>query len=43
VNGYVTLNGVVRTEQERSSIEMKAASVAGKDRVVNDIRVAAAK
>ena len=43
VNGKVTLNGVVRTQQERSSIEMKAASVAGKDRVVNDIRVAPAK
>jgi hyperosmotically inducible protein len=43
VNGTVTLNGVVRSAEEKSSIEMKAVSIAGKDRVVNDIRVATSK
>lgn len=40
VNGSVTLNGVVRSEQEKSALEMKAAAVAGKDNVVNDLKVA---
>jgi hyperosmotically inducible protein len=40
VNGTVTLNGVVRSEQEKSAVEMKAAAVAGKDNVINDLKVA---
>src|ERR1700730_4258932 len=40
VNGTVTLNGVVRSEEEKSAIEAKAVSVAGKGNVVNDLKVA---
>jgi len=40
VNGTVTLNGVVRSEQEKSALEMKAAAVAGKDNVINDLKIA---
>ena len=40
VNGTVTLNGVVRSEHEKSSLEMKAAAVAGEDNVINDLKVA---
>jgi osmotically-inducible protein OsmY len=40
VDGRVTLNGVVRSEQEKSALEMKAAAVAGKDNVINDLKVA---
>jgi len=39
VNGTVTLNGVVRSEQEKSSVEAKAVSVVGQSRVVNDLKV----
>jgi len=40
VNGNVTLNGVVRSEDEKSAIEAKAVSIAGPGRVVNDLKVA---
>jgi len=40
VNGMVTLNGVVRSEHERDSIAIKAQSIAGRTRVVNDLTVA---
>jgi hyperosmotically inducible protein len=40
INGTVTLNGVVRSEQEKSSIEMKAASAAGKERVIDELKIA---
>ncbi|MEO8466156.1 MAG: BON domain-containing protein [Gammaproteobacteria bacterium] len=40
VNGTVTLNGVVRSEKEKNSVAMKAAAVAGKDRVVNELKIA---
>jgi hyperosmotically inducible periplasmic protein len=40
VNGTVTLNGVVRSEEEKSAIEAKAVSVAGEGHVVNDLKVA---
>ena len=40
VNGTVTLNGVVRSEQEKSALEMKAAAVAGKENVINDLKIA---
>jgi hyperosmotically inducible protein len=39
-NGTVTLNGVVRTDAEKAAIGMKAASVVGKDHVLNEIKVA---
>ena len=40
LNGNVTLNGVVRTEDEKNSVEMKAANIAGKTKVTNDLKVA---
>ena len=40
VNGTVTLNGVVRSEKEKNSVAMKAVAVAGKDRVVNELKIA---
>ena len=43
VNGNVTLNGVVRTDEERTTIEAKAVSVAGKDHVINELTVAPAQ
>jgi hyperosmotically inducible periplasmic protein len=39
VNGNVTLNGVVRSDQEKSEVEAKAVSVVGQSRVVNDLKV----
>lgn len=40
VNGAVTLNGVVRSEEEKASVAAKAEEVAGKGRVTNDLSVA---
>jgi hyperosmotically inducible periplasmic protein len=40
VNGHVTLNGVVRSESEKSSVEAKAIHVAGVDKVRDDLQVA---
>jgi osmotically-inducible protein OsmY len=40
VDGTVTLNGVVRSDQERTSVEAKAVSIAGKDRVVDQLTIA---
>jgi osmotically-inducible protein OsmY len=42
-NGTVTLNGVVRTDAEKAEIGMKAASVVGKEHVVNEIKVTPVK
>lgn len=42
IHGTVTLNGVVRSDQERRTIEAKAVAVAGKHRVVDDLKVAPA-
>ena len=39
-NGNVTLNGVVRSEDEKSAIEMKAANIAGQSKVTNELKVA---
>jgi hyperosmotically inducible periplasmic protein len=39
VNGTVTLNGVVRSDQEKSAVESAAAAVVGQSRVVNDLKV----
>jgi hyperosmotically inducible periplasmic protein len=38
-NGMVTLKGPVRSEDEKTSIEAKAAEVAGKDRVTSQLEV----
>jgi hyperosmotically inducible periplasmic protein len=43
VNGNVTLNGVVRSEDEKNSIDMKAQQIAGKTHVTNDIKIAPTK
>jgi hyperosmotically inducible periplasmic protein len=43
VKGNVTLSGVVRSEEEKGAIEMKAATIAGKDKVTNDLKVAPSK
>ncbi len=40
VNGSVTLNGVVRSEAEKSAIEAKAVEVAGPNKVTDDLKVA---
>ena len=42
-NGTVTVNGVVRSEDETTDIGAKAAAVAGKDHVVNDLKVSVNK
>ncbi len=39
-NGRVTLNGVVRSDSEKTEIGAKAASVVGKDHVANELKVA---
>jgi osmotically-inducible protein OsmY len=39
-NGFVTLKGPVRSEDEKRSIEAKAAEVAGKDHVANELTIA---
>lgn len=41
--GHVTLNGVVRSEEEKSAVEMKAADVAGKGRVTSELKVSPSK
>jgi hyperosmotically inducible protein len=43
VNGTVTLNGVVRSTEEKAQIDKKAASIAGDGRVVNDLKIAPPK
>jgi hyperosmotically inducible protein len=40
VNGSVILNGVVRSQDEKSAIETKAEAVAGKQQVTNDLKIA---
>ncbi len=42
-SGTVTLNGVVRNDDEKAAIAAKAASVVGRDRVINDLKVAPSK
>jgi hyperosmotically inducible periplasmic protein len=43
VNGSVTLNGVVRSEDEKGAIEMKAANIAGQNKVTSDLKIAPSK
>jgi len=38
-NGMVTLKGPVRSEEEKSAIEAKAAEIAGKDKVTSQLEV----
>lgn len=40
VNGAVTLNGVVKSDREKSVIATRAQTVAGKDKVTNDLTIA---
>jgi osmotically-inducible protein OsmY len=40
--GKVTLNGVVRSSEEKQQIGAKAAAIAGKDKVMNELKVAPA-
>ena len=42
-NGTVTLNGVVRSNDEKSEIGAKAAAVVGKGNVINDLKVTPSK
>jgi osmotically-inducible protein OsmY len=39
-NGHVTLNGVVRSDAEKSAVVAKAVSVAGADNVLDALKVA---
>jgi hyperosmotically inducible protein len=43
VNGSVTLHGVVRSEDEKGAVEMKAANIAGKNKVTSDLKIAPGK
>jgi hypothetical protein len=36
----MTLNGVVRSEGEKGLIELKAANIAGENKVTSDLKVA---
>jgi hyperosmotically inducible periplasmic protein len=38
-NGMVTLRGPVRSEEEKTTIEAKAAEIVGKDKVTNQLTV----
>jgi hyperosmotically inducible periplasmic protein len=40
INGHVTLNGVVRSDAEKSAIIAKAVTVAGADKVLDALKVA---
>ena len=42
-DGQVTLKGPVRTEEEKRTVEAKAAEVAGADHVTNEMSIAPAK
>ena len=41
INGQVTLNGVVKSDEEKAIVEQKALAVAGKGHITNDLKVAA--
>jgi hyperosmotically inducible protein len=43
LNGQVTLNGVVRSDDEKRKVASLAEEVAGKQNVVNDLKVAPPK
>jgi len=43
INGQVTLNGVVRSDEEKSKVASLAEEVAGRQHVVNELKIAAPK
>ena len=43
VNGTVTLNGVVRSDAEKTQIDEKAVSIAGEGHVVDNLKLAPPK
>jgi len=43
INGTVTLNGVVRSNEEKTAIQLKAVTVAGQEHVVNELKIAPPK
>ena len=40
VNGRVTLNGVVRSQDEKGVVEPKAANIVGENKLTSDLKVA---
>ena len=40
IGGKVTLSGEVRSQDEKKAVEMKAVSLAGKDKVTSELKVA---
>ena len=38
-NGMVTLKGPVRSEEEKTAVEARAADIAGKDKVMSQLEV----
>jgi|SRR5579862_4601647 len=42
-DGQVTLRGLVRSENEKRTVEVKAVEVAGQDRVINDLVIKPSK
>jgi len=43
VNRTVTLNGVVRSEDEKGAVEMKATNIAGKNKIAGNLKIAPSK
>ena len=43
INGQVTLNGVVRSDEEKSKVASLAEGIAGTQHVVNELKIAAPK
>lgn len=43
IGGKVTLNGVVRSEQEKAAVVAKAMEVAGQGKVTDELKIAPAK
>jgi hyperosmotically inducible protein len=43
INGQVTLNGVVRSDEEKSKVASLAEEIAGRQHVVNELKIAAPK
>lgn len=43
IHGHVTLNGVVRSEEEKGAVASKATDIAGRDKVTDELKVAPSK
>jgi hyperosmotically inducible periplasmic protein len=43
IDGGVTLNGVVRSQEEKSTVESKAVEVAGRAHVTSELKIAPSK